>query len=81
MAQADALVQLIAEAQMDIKAPIHHEPVITSRDCPVLQDINGEIAYILLRCNTQSDKETVNELINTTEQGELQEARLKIFAQ
>ena len=40
-----------------------------------------KIAYILSRCTAQSDKKTIKELINTTEQGELLETRLKIFAQ
>ena len=81
MSTTDAHAQLRAEVLMDINMTTNRVPKIKSRHCPVLQDINCDIAYILSHSNDWSAEETISELIHSENVDELcQQIRLKIFS-
>ena len=54
-------------------------PVINARRCPLLQDINGDMAYILSHSTNSSSEETMVELSNVATLTNLQEARSVAF--
>ena len=80
MSTTDALAQLWAEVLMDITMTTNRVPKIKSRHCPVLQDINCDIAYILSHSSGWSAEDTVSELTHSANVGKLQQMRLKIFS-
>ena len=54
-------------------------PVINARRCPLLQDINGDMAYMLSHSTNSSSEETMVELSNVATLTDLQEARSVAF--
>ena len=53
--------------------------IYSSRDCPILQDLDGKISRILARCKSLSDEEIIYKLINDLSAKVIRETRSKVF--
>ena len=54
--------------------------IVTSRHCPALQDVDGDISLVLSRCDGKTLEEIVVELTNVATPAQLQVARTVMFS-
>ena len=72
--------ELLDEVHMEASQAIaKNDPYTNSRHCPVLQDIDGNIACILSHSGGQSLEATIGDLINATSLQELQQTRIVVL--
>ena len=77
----NSLVELVAHVEADVNTHPDFGPKLNSRQCPVLQDINGDVSDILAHSSRRSVEETIGQLIDCSNLCDLRETRLEIFLQ
>ena len=77
MCDTATMATLLMTLSNDIETPSFRS--ISCRQCPVLQDIDGDIAYVLAHSTGRSTEETFTDLTNVPQLSQLQQARNKMF--
>ena len=81
MSAMNSLVELLAHVEADGNTHPDFGPKLNSRQCPVLQDNNGDVSDILAHSSRRSVEETIGQLIDCSNLCDLRETRLEIFSQ
>ena len=77
MCDTATMATLLMTLSNDIETPSFRS--ISCRQCPVLQDIDGDIAYVLAHSTARSTEETFTDLTNVAQLSQLQQVRNKMF--
>ena len=77
MCDTATMATLLMTLSNDIETPSFRS--ISCRQCPVLQDIDGNIAYVLAHSTARSTEETFTDLTNVAQLSQLQQVRNKMF--
>ena len=77
MGDVKTVTTLLMPQIKDIEMP--HEIPISCHVCPALQDIDGDIAYVLSRSEGRSNEDILSNLLNAADLKLLREARYELF--
>ena len=55
------------------------EAVYTNRECPILQDMDGEVSKLLARLKSRTVEETVSNLLNEVDISVIRQTRLELY--